>query len=183
MARAGDTLKLGEDRLTFLTTARDTGGAHVEVEVEYAPAVTRPPVHYHPRQREHMRLVDGELRVDLDGRPRAYGPGEEFHVPSGVPHTLWNPGPGRTTVVWRTAPALDTEKVFETLWGLADEGRIATGKPLLHTALLALRFRNEYRLVTGRPFALDMAMCGLLAPLGLACGYRPTYRPPHLTAR
>lgn len=182
MARAGDTLRLGDDRLIFRRTSRDTGGAYVEVEVTYAPAVTLPPVHHHPRQLEHMRLLAGELRVEMDGTTHEYGPGDAFRIPPRVPHTLWNPGPGPTTVVWRTAPALDTEKVFETLWGLADEGRIATGKPLLHTALLALRFRNEYRLVTGRPFAVDMALCSLLAPLGLACGYRPTYRPPHLSA-
>lgn len=49
--------------------------------------------------------------------------------------------------------------------------------------LLALAFRDEYRVVTGRPFPLDMGLCLLLAPLGLACGYRPTYRPPQDTPR
>lgn len=48
MARPGDTLHLGKDKLTFLTTAAETDGAFVEVEVEYAPAVIKPPQHYHP---------------------------------------------------------------------------------------------------------------------------------------
>lgn len=43
--------------------------------------------------------------------------------------------------------------------------------------LLALGFRDEYRVVTGRPFLVDMALCAALAPVSLACGYRSSYRP------
>lgn len=184
MARSGDVLHVGEDRMTFLTTAAETKGAFVEVEVDYAPAAAKPPLHYHPRQTESMRLESGRMDVLLDGTLHKYRAGDEFSIPPGAHHSMWNPGPERARMVWRTSPAYRTEKVFETLWGLAGEGRLkADGTPRLQMPLIALGFRGEYRAVTGRPFALDMALCALLAPVGLACGYRPTYRPPQRGAQ
>ncbi|MEU7553049.1 cupin domain-containing protein [Streptomyces sp. NPDC044571] len=184
MARPGDILHLGNDRLTFLTTAAETNGAYVEVEVDYAAAAVKPPVHYHPRQTESMRLESGEIHLQLDGVVHKYKAGDEFYIPPGAAHSMWNPGPERTRMVWRTTPAYQTEKVFETLWGLTNEGRLKPdGTPRLQMPLLALAFRDEYRVVTGRPFALDMALCTVLAPVGLACGYRPTYKPPQPPAQ
>lgn len=179
MASPGDTLRLGEDRLTFLTTAAQTGGAYVEVAVDYAPAVIKPPAHYHPKQTELMKVESGQVKVLLDGKLHEYGPGAEFYIPPGVVHSLWNPGPDTTRIVWRTTPAYRTETVFETLWGLTNEGRLRPdGTPRLQMPLLALEFRDEYRVVTGRPFLVDMALCAALSPVSLACGYRSTYRPP-----
>jgi quercetin dioxygenase-like cupin family protein len=182
MARPGDVLSLGEDRLTFLTTAAETGGAYVEVEVDYAPAVIKPPQHYHPKQTERMRITSGELHALVDGVLHKYTAGDEFYIPPGAVHSIWNPGPEHARLNWRTTPAYRTETVFETLWGLTNEGRLRpNGTPFLQMPLLALGFRDEYRVVTGRPFLVDMALCTALAPLSLATGYRPTYRPP--TAR
>lgn len=124
MARPGDTLRLGKDTLTFLTTAAETDGAYVEVAVEYAPAVIKPPQHYHPRQTEHMRLESGRLHLQLDGTLHEHEQGADFHIPPGAVHSMWNPGPETTRVIWRTTPAYQTETVFETLWGLTNEGRL-----------------------------------------------------------
>ncbi|MFD8203537.1 cupin domain-containing protein [Streptomyces sp. NPDC059701] len=178
MARPGDVLHLGEDRLTFLTTSAETNGAYLEVEAEYAPASIKPPVHYHPKQTERMQVTSGRLNLLLDGDLREYTAGDEFHIPPNTPHSLWNPGPERARINWRTTPAYRTEKVFETLWGLTNEGRLRPdGTPFLQMPLLVLGFRDEYRVVTGRPHLLDVALCTALAPLSLALGYRPTYRP------
>lgn len=182
MARSGDILHLGEDRLTFLTTAAETDGAYVEVEVDYAGSANMPPTHYHPKQTELFRVQSGEIHVRLDGDVRTYRAGTEFYIPPGVPHSMWNSGPKRARMTWRVTPAYRTEQLFETLWGLAAEGRLRPdGTPFLQMPLLALGFRDEYRVPTGRPHALDMALCAVLAPVGLACGYRPTYQPPQRT--
>ncbi|WP_331762664.1 cupin domain-containing protein (plasmid) [Streptomyces sp. NBC_01420] len=178
MASPGDVLRLGDDRLTFLTTAAQSGGAYVEVAVDYAPAVIKPPAHYHPKQTERMQVQSGRLNLLLDGELQEYEAGDEFHIPPGAVHSLWNPGPEHTRIVWRTTPAYRTETVFETLWGLTNEGRLRPdGTPRLQMPLLALGFRDEYRVVTGRPFLVDMALCAALAPVSLACGYRSSYRP------
>jgi quercetin dioxygenase-like cupin family protein len=179
MASPGDVLRLGEDRLIFLKTAAETDGAYVEVAVEYSPASIKPPQHYHPRQTERMQVERGHLHLLLNGTLHEYGPGDEFYIPPGAVHSIWNPGPERARITWRTTPAYKTEKVFETLWGLTNEGRLKPdGTPRLQMPLLALGFRDEYRVVTGRPFLVDMALCTALAPLSVAMGYRPTYRPP-----
>jgi quercetin dioxygenase-like cupin family protein len=179
MARSGDTLHMGADRLTFLATAADTDGAYLEVEVDYASAAHMPPAHYHPKQTELFRVQSGQINVRLDGTLHTYSAGAEFHIPPGVAHSMWNDGPERARMTWRVTPAYRTEQLFETLWGLAGEGRLRPdGTPFLQMPLLALGFREEYRAVTGRPFAVDMALSTLLAPVGLACGYRPTYQPP-----
>lgn len=93
MARPGDTLRLGKDTLTFLTTAAETGGAYVEVAVEYAPAVIKPPQHYHPRQTEHMRLESGRLSLQLDGTLHEYEPGADFHIPRAPSTPCGTPDP------------------------------------------------------------------------------------------
>lgn len=177
MATAGDLIRLGKDTLIFRKTSADTNGEYVEVEVDYAPTVMRPPVHYHPRQQENMHIVSGALTTELDGYKRVYEAGEDLVIDPGVKHSIWNTGPEHTVISWRTSPALQTEQLFETLWSLADEGRITPKGPPLQLALLGLAFRNEYRVVTGRPHALQMALCTLLAPIGLACGYRPYNKP------
>jgi hypothetical protein len=130
-----------------------------------------------------MRLKSGRLSLQLDGVLHEYEQGADFYIPPGAIHSMWNPGPEPTRVIWRTTPAYQTETVFETLWGLTNEGRLRPdGTPRLQMPLLALAFRDEYRVVTGRPYPLDTALCLLLSPLSLACGYRPTYRPPQNTA-
>ncbi len=177
MAKIGDTLRLGGDTLVFRRTSADTGGEFVEVEVDYAPARFHPPVHFHPRQQENMRILSGALTVNMDGREQHYKEGDDFIIPRGTPHSLWNAGPDHTRVLWRTTPAFQTERVFETLWGLTNEGRVTPKGPILQHALLTLAFRNDYRVVTGRNPQLELVMCALMAPLGLACGYRPYYRP------
>ncbi len=87
MASPGDVLRLGDDRLTFLTTAAQSGGAYVEVAVDYAPAVIKPPAHYHPKQTERMQVRSGRLNLLLDGELHEYEAGDEFHIPPGGPST------------------------------------------------------------------------------------------------
>ncbi len=178
MARIGDRLYMGDDLLTFRKTAAETAGEYVEVECEYATTVVKPPVHHHPRQEEAMQVAGGTLRASLNGHTKDYRAGQSLVIPPGVRHSIWNPDGERTRFTWRTAPALRTEQVFETLWGLSNEGRITPdGTPRLQAALVALAFRNEYRVRTGLPFPLDLTLCALIAPIALARGYRFTYRP------
>ncbi|MFC8518350.1 cupin domain-containing protein [Streptomyces sp. NPDC057257] len=178
MAHAGDTLHLGNDTLTFHRTAADTNGEYLEVEVDFAPAAFRPPIHYHPGQHERLDILDGALAVRMADTEQLYSAGETVFTPPRCPHTLWNPGPAHARVMWRTTPALRTERLFETLWGLAADHRIGPDGPLLQIALLTFAFRNEYRIVSPRPPAVDLCLSALLAPLALARGYRPYHRSP-----
>src|SRR5881227_3291646 len=151
MAQAGNELDnpVTGQRLIFRRTTADTGGALVEVESVWTRRGREPIVHLHPKQAEHFEVLEGTLEARIGGEPRTLGAGDGFDVPAGTPHAMWNPGPGEARAVWRTSPALETERFFETMWKLAADGKVGrTGAPdLLHSAVILRHFSDEFRLV------------------------------------
>lgn len=164
------------ERLVFVQTARETGGALLELEATYAPNSAPPPEHVHPVQEERFRVLDGELTVYLDGAWRVYGPGEAFTVPPRTPHRMHNAGTAEARVAWEIRPALRTETFCETLWGLARDGKTdGHGVPnLLQVAVIAREYNREFRL-TKPPYPVQRVLFTALAPLGRALGYRARY--------
>ncbi|HYE58788.1 MAG TPA: cupin domain-containing protein [Rhodothermales bacterium] len=177
MANAGDELvsPLG-DRLRFVRTARDTGGTLLEMEMVYRPRSTAPPLHRHPFQEERFEVLRGEIRATIGRETRTYRPGDTFVVPANVAHTMANVSFEEGALRWQVRPALDTETFFETMWGLARDGRTGANgvPPLLHTAVLMRAYRREFRLVHPVAPLLQM-LFGVLAPLGRLRGYRARY--------
>ncbi len=177
MAHAGDEL-LGPTsrRLVFRRTAADTNGELVEVDVFYKPGGNLPPVHYHPSQEERFEVVSGEMLTHVDGVERTYGAGETFVLPPDSRHSMHNAGSEEAHVIWQTRPALKTEALFETMWGLARDGKInPKGVPnLLRVAVLMREYQDEFRLAQP-PFAIQKPLFGLLAPIGNLLGYRGRY--------
>ena len=182
MAKAGDTMEnpVSGQHLIIQKTAQDTGGELLEVESVYTkPTPSRPPTHYHPRQEERFEVLAGRLNVLVDGQERALEEGEVLILPPGVPHEMWAAEAG-ARVNWQTRPALKTEAFFETVWGLAKDGKVNDkGAPnLLRVALIAREYEDEFRL-TSPPWAVQRALFGLLAPVGRLLGYRVRYPYPH----
>jgi len=167
-------------RLIFRKTAQDTGGESLEVESVYTkPTPSRPPAHYHPRQEERFEVLAGRLNVLVDGQERTLQESEVLIVPPGGPHEMWAAEAG-TRVNWQTRPALKTEAFFETVWGLAKDGKVNDkGVPnLLRVALIAREYEDEFRLASP-PWAVQRALFGLLAPVGRLLGYHVRYPYPY----
>ena len=182
MVQAGDALQnpVSGQHLIIRNTAQDTGGELLEVEAVYTkPTPSRPPVHYHPRQEERFEVLDGRLNVLVGGQERTLGEGEVLTVAPGVPHAMWAAEAG-ARVNWQTRPALKTEAFFETLWGLAKDGKVNDkGVPnLLRVALIAREYEDEFRLASP-PWAVQRLLFGSLAPVGRLLGYRAEYPYPH----
>lgn len=178
MVEAGDVFEnpLSGQRLVFRKTARDTGGELLEVESVYTkPTPFRPPVHYHPRQEERFEVLSGEVCVVLDGEERTLEEGEVLIIASGIPHEMWAEEAG-VRVNWQTRPALNTEAFFETVWGLARDGKTdARGVPnLLRVAMIAREYDEEFRLASP-PRAVQQVIFGSLAPVGRLLGYPARY--------
>lgn len=178
VARAGDAFEnpVSGQRLIFRKTARDTGGESVEVESVYTkPSPSRPPPHYHPHQEERFEILSGEVHTRIGSEERTFGEGEVFTIPPRTPHTMWAEEAG-VRVNWQTRPALKTEAFFETLWGLARDGRVNDrGVPnLLRAALIAREYREEYRLLSP-PRAVQRVLFGSLAAVGKLLGYEAHY--------
>jgi len=182
VARAGDVLEnpVTGQRLVFLNTTESTGGDLLEVESVWTmPSASRPPVHYHPHQEERFEVLAGRLDVLVDGEERTLEEGEVLNLPAGVSHGMWTAEAG-TRVNWQTRPALKTETFFETVWGLAKDGKVNDkGVPdLLRVALIAREYEDEFRLASP-PRVVQRALFGLLAPVGRLLGYDARYPYPY----
>ena len=178
MGEAGDALEnpVSGQHLIIRNTTQDTGGELLEVESVYTkPTPSRPPVHYHPLQEERFKVLSGGLNVLVDGRERTLEEGEVLIVPPGVPHQMWAAEAG-ARVNWQTRPALETEAFFETIWGLAKDGKVSDkGVPNpLRAALIAREYEDVFRLASP-PWAIQRLLFGSLALVGRLLGYQAEY--------
>jgi len=87
----------------------------LEMEANYAGRGDLPPDHYHPQQDEHFEVLEGAIRVVLDGEERRVEAGETLDIPAGTHHQMAGDGPAR--VKWEVRPALKTADFFERLYG------------------------------------------------------------------
>ncbi|MEX0750642.1 MAG: cupin domain-containing protein, partial [Dehalococcoidia bacterium] len=111
------------ERLVFLKRARDTGGEALHMELLMTAGGPRMLEHVHLRQEERIAVLSGVLRYRLGGAEHELVAGEAVVLPPGIPHTLWNAGQDEARCRFEVRPALKAEAAFETLFGLAREGK------------------------------------------------------------
>lgn len=179
MAFAGKVLRnrvTGQD-IIFLKTSKNTGGRLLEMEAVYAPHSREPLAHYHPAQEEDFTVMEGELSVRVNGSLRVYKAGEQFHMPKGTVHSMWNASDRPTVINWQVRPAMNTEYLLETTAGLMNDGKTAAdGKPgLLQIALIANEYAGVFRLAKP-PYIIQRVLFTLLAPVAFLAGYKAEYR-------
>lgn len=126
MAKAGQEVHnpRQKDRIMFKQTARETSGELLQLEIFTSPNAAPPPDHVHPRQAEHFETLSGTLRARVGGEERTLRAGESLIVPARVPHTWWIGGEEEGHVLVEFRPALNTETFFETMYGLARDGKV-----------------------------------------------------------
>lgn len=132
--------------------------------------------HVHPQQNERIDVKAGRLGVRIEGDEWTATSGTAFGVPSGTTHTIWNDGDEPVHTVIELRPALETHRLFETLFGLAREGKTNDwGLPTpLQLAVIADAYREEFAL--GRvPVSLQRGLATVSAPVGRLAGYRAYY--------
>jgi quercetin dioxygenase-like cupin family protein len=148
MAYAGQTLvnPASGERITFRTTAAQTNGELVAIDLELPPGGRVPgPLHLHPLQEERFEVVNGTMRFRLRRERIVAGPGEVVVVPAGVPHDFANHADQVALVRVEVRPALKMEQLFETAVALAEQGRTMLGgipRPL-DLALFTREFEEE----------------------------------------
>jgi mannose-6-phosphate isomerase-like protein (cupin superfamily)/uncharacterized protein YndB with AHSA1/START domain len=96
--------------------------------------------HVHTKQSEHFEVIEGTLKLVVDGREHLLGPGETMEIPAGTPHRqiAGDEGEGRVRVQVR--PAARTEEFLGLLAGLRLNRR---GYPRLRSAIALARFRES----------------------------------------
>lgn len=100
--------------------------------------------------------------------------GARVVIPAGSRHSWWNAEDTSALAIIELQPALDTETIFETLFGLARDGKTnAKGMPgLLQLAVLSVA-SDGY--VAGPPIWLQRLALRVLAFIGRIAGYRERY--------
>ncbi|MEM7126766.1 MAG: cupin domain-containing protein [Chloroflexota bacterium] len=184
MAHAGKVISNSAmaGTVKFIKTAADTGGELLEMEATYNRAVDIAAEeglseHYHPYQDEHIEVLDGMVSVQIKGQERIYVAGESFDFPCNVPHRfLGAAGCEEARILWQIRPALDSETFFETVYGLAAEGKMKeTGfLNVFQSAVIFRTFKDEYH-PTKPPRIVQKIVFGILAPIGRLLGYRSRY--------
>jgi quercetin dioxygenase-like cupin family protein len=115
MAHTGQTIEnpaTGE-RVTFVTTAADSGGEAVVMESVWPRPGKRAFEHVHPQAEERWEVLAGRAGFRIAGDESEAGPGEVVVAPAGVPHLAWNAGDGEARVRIELRPALRWEEFVE----------------------------------------------------------------------
>ncbi len=176
MARAGDVIEspvLGE-RIIFRKTAADTHGELLEFEAVAEPGTPGPVEHIHLRQAERVEVISGVMVARIAGREERVEAGQHIIIPASTPHTFCNGGPGDLHLLAEFRPALQTERFFEIMFGLARDGNTDTaGSPsFLQIAVMS----QAYDIYIPRPpILIQRLLFAILVPIAKLCGYRAWY--------
>lgn len=166
------------ETLVFRKTSADTNGESVVVEAFVEPDGAVAAAHVHPSQEERFEILSGEVEFRIRKQTIVAKAGDRVLVPAGTPHRFRNVGEGTAHFVCEVRPALGFEQLIETMFALADDGKVnRKGMPNpLRLAVIANHHFGDVRL----PFPPAwLQRIGLLlgAPLGRLVGFRPTYEP------
>jgi quercetin dioxygenase-like cupin family protein len=164
------------ERLVFRKRAADTGGELLEFMLRMAPGGFIATPHVHPNAEERFEIGGAPVMIQVGRTKRLYQPGEVAVVPAGVPHNWWNPSDAESATLIQLRPALDMETLFETMFGLAAEGKVnKRGVPNpLQMLVLARAYRREA--TPAPPLSWFVGpLAALLAPVGRRMGYLERY--------
>lgn len=178
MAKAGDVINnpITGERITFLKTAKDTGGSLLQFELVAQPGGFPVGAHTHPKQEERFHILSGQISVWLDGQAHHYTAGDELVITAATPHYWTNTGREELKMIIELRPALDWETFFESMFGLARDGKTdKKGQPNpFQMAIIADKFRDEAGPVT-LTHRLIFKLIPLLAVFGRWMGYKAVY--------
>jgi len=92
------------ERVVFLLTGAETGGALFMAEVTIGPG-GGPPPHTHQREDETFRLLEGTLTIEVAGKTLHPSAGDLVFLPRGVEHCFKNTGDTDAKVLLVCSPA------------------------------------------------------------------------------
>jgi quercetin dioxygenase-like cupin family protein len=164
------------ERLVFRKRAADTGGELLEFMILMAPGGFIATPHVHPNAEERFEVAGAPVMIQAGRSRRLYEPGEVAVVPPGVPHNWWNPSDRESATLIQLRPAFDMETLFETMFGLAADGRVnRKGLPNpLQMMVLARAYQREV-IPTAPLLWIVRPMSLILAPIGRRLGYHARY--------
>lgn len=107
------------DRITYLITGAETGGAFFMAEVSVVPG-GGPPPHVHSREDESFYLQEGTLAIQVGDKILNVSTGDFVHMPRGVVHSFKNVGEETAKLLMVATPAGLENYFAETFFPTAD---------------------------------------------------------------
>ena len=74
-------------------------GAMLSFETVDAPGAEHAPMRLREHHETLLRVIAGVVTLELDGAEQVLGVEGEARIASGVPHRVWNAGPGVARIV------------------------------------------------------------------------------------
>ena len=182
MATAGQSIEnpITGERIVFVQTAQESGGARVVLDHFLKPHTSTFPEHVQLNQEERFEIISGSASYSLNGVKRQAHTGDVIVVAPGTPHmNPWNESDSELHFRHTTSPDLGSERFFETLFSLARDGKTnARGEvSLLQVVVIGDALASQtYR--TGIPIGVQRALIRVLAVIGRWLGYRADYSNP-----
>jgi quercetin dioxygenase-like cupin family protein len=122
MAHAGQVLiSRSGQRIVFRRTSGNTSGMLLELDFFLPPGGSVLGEHVHPLQEERFEVCAGSFRLRRKAAEISLSVGDSAIVPRGAPHYLQADGDREAWAVVQFRPALETERLFELLFELANE--------------------------------------------------------------
>jgi quercetin dioxygenase-like cupin family protein len=158
-----------------LESARDTDDGSLRFDYS-APPRANVSEHVHRFQEERTEVVSGTLGMSVGGQELLLTPGQKAVGPPGVPHAWWNPSEEEEVrFVSEIRPGLEVETFFETLLGLARDGKTIGPIPRNPLQLAVLAEEIASWLVLRPVEKVLFAPVAALAFVGRLLGYRASY--------
>jgi quercetin dioxygenase-like cupin family protein len=167
------------ERAVFRQTAASTNGELLQQDVYMSVGGFVTLEHVHRYQTERFQVKEGTGKVKINGVVKTMNVGDDFTVPPGVKHIWWNAGDTPLHALVEFRPALKIENLFETVTGLAVDGKVdqKTGLPnFLQEAVLCHKYFRELNPVwKGVPIWAMRILFAVLTPVGRVFGYKAVY--------
>ena len=151
MVQPGDVIEnpVTGERMTFIRTSAQTGGALAEIDLELSPTAFLAAEHIHRFQEERFDVLRGSVLLRCQGEQSTYGPSETVVVPAGARHS-WAPVGDEGALVRLTfTPGAGIEDFFDEFFRLAREGR--TNRRGIPHPRDAARLSLAHEMYIGRP--------------------------------
>lgn len=146
----GDAVWFNSDLFTFKATSDETGEAFTLFE-EWSQRGKTTPLHLHPTADETFCVLEGELRVHVDGVERTVGPGGVASVPRGMPHAIMVTSETARALTIVTPGCKALELFFRELGEPATSHVLPPSAPLPIDRIRAAAMRHGSVVILGPP--------------------------------
>jgi mannose-6-phosphate isomerase-like protein (cupin superfamily) len=163
------------DKCTFLITSEDSNGEAMRGELRCPGGITGTPLHYHPVQSEYFEVIAGQMKVHCNGKDMVLSAGQTYMVPANAVHNWTNASKTEELhAIVELKPALKTEFFLETMYELAQQGKVkpdALPKSTLQFAAILHEYYGEL-FIEGPPIIAQKFMAKVVGGFAKMLGYK-----------